>query len=70
MEFLGYCPYQGARSLSDRLRLRRVHRGLTLKALAERLGVDPGSIVCWETGEREPQGKYRDLVDDFVRCPL
>ncbi|OOO00992.1 MAG: hypothetical protein USCGTAYLOR_02801 [Chromatiales bacterium USCg_Taylor] len=70
MEFLGYCPYQRARSLGDRLRLHRMHRGLTFEELAEMLGVDPGSIAPWENGDVEPRGKYRDLVDDFVRCPL
>jgi len=66
MEFLGYCPYQNARSLGDRLRLHRMHRGLTFKTVAKIIGVDPGSIVRWERGGREPRGKYRDLVLDFV----
>ena len=37
MEFLGYCPYQQARSLGDRLRLHRMHRGLAFEVLAEML---------------------------------
>ncbi|MFH0343828.1 MAG: helix-turn-helix transcriptional regulator [Chromatiales bacterium] len=32
--------------LGDRLRLHRMHRGLTIEELAEMLGVDPGSIAC------------------------
>ena len=70
MEFLGYCPYEQARTLSDRLRLHRMHQGLTYRELAEKLGIDPGSIASWGTGEREQRGKYRDLVKDFVRRPL
>jgi DNA-binding XRE family transcriptional regulator len=44
MEFLGYCPYQEARTLGDRLRLHRMHRGLSHRALAKLLSVDPGSL--------------------------
>ncbi len=69
MEFLGYCPYQRARSLGDRLRLHRMHRGLTLGELAKILGVDPGSIVCWEIGEREPRGEYREIIAKFLGDP-
>ena len=53
MEFLGYCPYQHVRSLGDRLRLHRMHRGLSVKAIAKMLGVDPGSISSWENGDGE-----------------
>ena len=66
MEFLGYCPYQRPRSLGDRLRLHRMHRGLTFEELAEMLGIDPGSIACWEAGEQEPRGKYRKLIEAVV----
>lgn len=47
-----------------------MHRGRILEELAEMLGVDPGLIACWGTGEREPRGKYRDLVDDVVSWRL
>jgi len=69
MEFLGYCPYQQARSLGDLLRLHRMHLGLTIGELAEMLGVDPGSIARWETGEREPLGKYRKIIAKFLGDP-
>ncbi|MGH9882727.1 MAG: helix-turn-helix domain-containing protein [Pyrinomonadaceae bacterium] len=48
--------------------LHRMHLGLTIEKLAQMLGVDRGSIACWETGEREPRGKRSRGY--FVRCPL
>ena len=47
-----------------------LHRGLTIEAFAKTLGVDPASLSRWERGCLEPRGKYRDLVENFVRCPL
>jgi transcriptional regulator with XRE-family HTH domain len=69
MEFLGYCPHQNARSFGDRLRLHRKHRGCTLDELAEMLGVDPGSVSSWETGERQPKGKYLEMIAKVLAVP-
>jgi transcriptional regulator with XRE-family HTH domain len=69
MEFLGYCPYQRARSLGDRLRLHRMHQGLTLEDLAEILEVDPGSVSSWETGERPPREEYLEMIAKFLGVP-
>ena len=66
MEFLGYCPYQHARSLGDRLRLHRIHRGLTIEELAKVFGVDRGSIACWETGKRRPDTQSRKVIEEFL----
>ena len=65
MEFLGYCPYQRARSIGDQLRLHRMHRGLTIEAFAKMLGVDPGSIAYWETGKRRPDTQSRKMIENF-----
>jgi transcriptional regulator with XRE-family HTH domain len=54
MEFLGYCPCQQAVTFGDRLRLHRIHRGLSHRELGRLAGVDPGSISRWETGDRRP----------------
>jgi transcriptional regulator with XRE-family HTH domain len=54
VSFLRYCPYQQVETFGDKLRLYRIHQGLSHKAIAEVLGVDPGSISLWATGERKP----------------
>lgn len=57
MEFLGYCPYQRAVTLGDQIRLHRTHLGLSHRAMAREIVVDPGSISRWETGGRIPRKK-------------
>ncbi|MBA2593954.1 MAG: helix-turn-helix transcriptional regulator [Gammaproteobacteria bacterium] len=66
MEFLGYCPYEEARSLGDRLRLHRMHRGFSHRALARLLNVDHGSLSRWETGERRPDRRSRAVIKWFL----
>ncbi len=66
MDFLGYCPYQEARTLGDLLRLHRTHQGLSHRDLARLLGVEAGSVSRWETGERRPRGKWLKAVQDFL----
>ncbi|MGH8521636.1 MAG: helix-turn-helix domain-containing protein [Gammaproteobacteria bacterium] len=42
------------------------HRGLTLEELAEMLGLDPGSLSSWETGERRPDKRSRAVIERFI----
>ena len=55
MQFLVYCLYQRAQTFGQQIRLYRVHRGLSHRALAREIGVDSGSIFRWETLDRRPQ---------------
>jgi ribosome-binding protein aMBF1 (putative translation factor) len=55
MDFLGYCPYQEGSTINQQIRLHRTHRGLSHRNLAQKIGVDPGSISRWETGDRQPR---------------
>lgn len=54
MNFLGYCPYQRADTLGQRIMLHRTHRGLSPKGLAKILDVDARLVSRWETGDRWP----------------
>jgi DNA-binding transcriptional regulator YiaG len=67
MGFLGYCPYQAAHTLGERLRLHRMHRGLSHRSLGRMLGIDPGSLSRWETDERRPDRRSRDVIGWFQR---
>ena len=66
MAFLGYCPYQQARSLGERLWLHRTHQGLSHRQLAKLLGVDSGSLSRWETGERRPCRQSRQAISAWT----
>ncbi len=48
MQFLGYCPGHYPKTIGDRIRLHRIHRGLSISELATILGVDPGTVGNWE----------------------
>ena len=46
----------------DRFRQVPVGLGLTQKAAAAILGVDPATVTRWETGERRPLAGYRERL--------
>jgi DNA-binding transcriptional regulator YiaG len=60
--FLGYCPWQPASTPGERFRQVRVGLGLTQKAAAALLGVDPATVTRWESGERRPPAGYRQRL--------
>ncbi|HBE92853.1 MAG TPA: hypothetical protein DDW55_10110 [Gammaproteobacteria bacterium] len=65
MDFLGYCPYQRAVTLGDRIRLLRTHHGLSHRGLAREIGVDAGSISRWETRDRRPSKQILRRLKEF-----
>ena len=62
--FLGYTPETGAKTLGERIVVARKLRGMSQKALARKLGVDPGTVAKWEREERKPGQK---LVEEIAR---
>jgi DNA-binding transcriptional regulator YiaG len=66
IRFLGFDP-NPARSFPERIRAARHAAGLSQKALALRLGLDPSTVRIWEAGRGESgQGRVRRLLEDFV----
>jgi transcriptional regulator with XRE-family HTH domain len=43
--------------------------GLTLTAMATRLGVVQSTLCRWENGEREPEGEYLLAVEQGLGAP-
>ena len=66
IRFLGYDPLPHVTTLGERLVWRRITLGLTKKEAAQSLAVDPGTLAKWERGEREPVGRFLDLVKRFL----
>ena len=63
IEFLGHNPLQSnATTLGERIKQYRIQKGLSLRRLAEELGVDPGTLTRWEREEVEPRGKLTKKV--------
>jgi DNA-binding XRE family transcriptional regulator len=66
IRFLGYNPLPGSTTLAGRLVRYRTSLGMTQKALAKRLGIDPCTLARWEREEKMPIGLYRQLVEDLL----
>jgi transcriptional regulator with XRE-family HTH domain len=66
IRFLGYNPLPETEGWGERLVRCRTTLGLTQREAAHRLDVDQGTLAKWERGEREPAGRFLDLVERFL----
>ena len=62
IRFLGYDPLPVANSLREHLATARMTLGLSQRKMAERLGVDPATLMGWEAGRHPPSEKSLDLI--------
>ena len=69
IDFLGYVPDDGTggSSLSGRIIAFRRPHGLSQRALAEQLGVDPSTVASWERGEHRPSRSLAERLDGMLR---
>jgi transcriptional regulator with XRE-family HTH domain len=66
IEFLGYVPYvKSPQTLGQKISNARRLFGLTLKKLACRLDIDPGTLSNWEKGKGEPSKEHLEKLSDF-----
>ena len=66
LQFLGYDPLKGPKTLSERMVVKRRGMGWTIKKAARRFGVDAGTWSGWERGTSVPQLRYAALLDNFL----
>jgi transcriptional regulator with XRE-family HTH domain len=66
LKFLGYNPSPFPESLRDQLLRERTTLGLTQKAFAKRLGVDPTTLARWEKGKGTPSKKFQRIITGFL----
>ena len=62
IRFLGHDPQSPAISLPERLAAARRTLGLSQRKMAEKLGVDPTTLMGWEAGRHQPTRKSLDLI--------
>jgi transcriptional regulator with XRE-family HTH domain len=62
IEFLGYNPLPRIDAFPERLATARMALGLSQRKMAEKLGVDAGTLQGWEKGQHQPTGKSLDLI--------
>jgi transcriptional regulator with XRE-family HTH domain len=54
-------------SLLDRIQWTRRRQGLSLRELARRLGLDPGTVEAWETGAIvKPFARIAEIFERYV----
>ena len=69
IQFLGYCPVQYPKTISERIRLHRIHRGLSISELANILGVDPTTVGNWERNKKSPLRQSSAYIERIFRLP-
>jgi len=67
LKFLGYNPSPLPESLRERLLRERKTLGLTQKAFAKRMGVDPTTLARWEKGKGTPSKKLQRIITGFFK---
>ena len=62
IRFFGYNPLPAPTSAPENLLAARQALGLTQKAMAERLGVDPTTLAMWEKGKGRSSGRCIAII--------
>ena len=64
IQFLGCNPFEfEIKTLGDKIKQYRYFNGLSLKALGNKLGIDPATLASWEDNRSEPKGrKIKKLI--------
>lgn len=66
LKFLGYIPFEmKATSLGEKIKTYRRNLGLTQKALAKQLKIDPTTLARWEKGKGKPVKEFLQTLSDF-----
>lgn len=66
IDFLGYDPRPRPATIRQALIRHREGQGLSQRAFADQLGVDPSTLAKWERGRRVPAGRYRVRIDSVI----
>jgi transcriptional regulator with XRE-family HTH domain len=67
IQFLGYNPVPAASSLPEQLATARRALGLSQRKMAEKLGVDPATLMGWEAGRHQPTEKSIALIGKVLQ---
>jgi transcriptional regulator with XRE-family HTH domain len=66
LKFLGYVPFEiTTGSLEEKIKTQRRILGLSQKALAKRLKIDPGTLARLEKGKGRPTKEFLQTLSDF-----
>jgi transcriptional regulator with XRE-family HTH domain len=64
LKFLGYVPFEMPTGiLGEKIKTYRWVLGLSQKALAKQLKIDPSTLARWERGKKRP---LKELIDSIL----
>jgi DNA-binding XRE family transcriptional regulator len=66
IRFLGYNPLPAPSSAREKLLMARRRLGLSQKAMARRLGIDPTTLRHWELEKRRPSTRLSRITDGLL----
>ena len=66
IDFLGYYPYPTPQTIGEQLLSCRRRLGLSRARLAETIGIDEGTVLRMERGQRYPRGRCGSRIRDFL----
>lgn len=66
IDFLGYTPYDPGASFGQQLSYIRRCLGLTQEQLAEKINLDPGSLMRWEQGKSAADERSLEKIHLFL----
>ncbi len=70
LKFLGYIPFEmETSSLGEKIKTYRRTHGLTQKALAKQLKIDPTTLARWEKGKGIPTKELLEKLNQFFTTP-
>lgn len=64
--FLAYNHFAQPSTLSEKLKVSRQILGLTQRAMAKRLGVDPTTLAKWERGISKPTKRSLTIIQTWL----
>ena len=66
LDFLGYDPRPEPTTLAERLVVTRHSRGVSRRDAAQQMQVDAATLWRWESGQREPRGRFLERVQAWL----
>jgi DNA-binding XRE family transcriptional regulator len=69
LQFLGYDPLPPVSSLPERLVAARRRLGLSQRNMALTLGVDPATLMGWESGRHQPTERSLEQIGRILHSP-
>ena len=66
ISFLGYYPYPAPQSYGERVLAIRRNLGMSRARLAEKIGIDEGTLLRIERGKSVPGGACRARINEFL----